>query len=194
MGQLHAQDEMHIEGGQTERDRARQTDRLILFVIITNANNERFCMATGTGNSGAWGASRQTWTRCAEAGASSTGSQGNSLPDSTQNKHTSKLPPSACLLPPPPLAPVKAQQQPPKRDGCATRYTSKYVKPSRFAGWGKRNEAGEGRVWLQLDCCQSRMTAKWKVTTHFSRPEKLSTSRHSAISYNFLTYVFTARS
>lgn len=62
--------------------------------------------------------------------------------------------------PPPPLAPVKAQQQPPKRDGCATRYTSKYVKPSRFAGWGKRNEAGEGRVWLQLDCCQSRMTAK----------------------------------
>lgn len=143
MGQPHAQKEMHIGGGrarQTNRQTDRERDRLILFVIITNANNERFCMATGTGSRQlAIGGTRQTWTRCGNVGRQAGGNQGNGLPDSCPKQTYKQAPPQA-----EPLAdslPVYSLSRtckstaatPKKRCLCNGIYTSKYVKPSRFS-------------------------------------------------------------
>lgn len=103
---------------RTERDadsRGRETDRqrgrLILFVIITNANNERFCMATGTG-------SRQLGANQTDLNESSRETAYQTL---SQNKHVSPFSLSLIPCPTPSLAPVKAQQeqqpqQPPKKE------------------------------------------------------------------------------
>lgn len=99
MGQLHAPKEMHIEGGRA-RQTDRQTDRLILFVIITNANNERLLYGNrnweqATGNWGHQTDLKEMW----QWGKAGTGNHGNGLPDSSPKQTYKQASPQAEPLP-----------------------------------------------------------------------------------------------